>query len=51
LDGSAGRQITNFPAELISAYHWSPDGKSIAVIREHTDSDVVFLHDTGAASQ
>jgi Tol biopolymer transport system component len=51
LDGSPGRQITNFPAELITAYHWSPDGKSIAMVREHTDSDVVLLHDTGANSQ
>ncbi len=51
LDGSPSRQITNFPAELITAFHWSPDGKSIAMIREHTDSDVVLLHDTGANSQ
>ena len=51
LDGSAGRQITNFPAEFIATYHLSPDGKSMAMIREHTDSDVVLLHDTGANSQ
>ena len=51
LDGSAGRQITNFPAEFIATYHLSPDGKSMAMIRVHTDSDVVLLHDTGANSQ
>jgi eukaryotic-like serine/threonine-protein kinase len=49
LDGSARRQITNFPAELIGSFQWSPDGKSMAMIRYHTESDVVLLHDTGAA--
>jgi serine/threonine protein kinase len=51
LDGSPGRQITNFPAELINTYHWSPDGRSIGMLRGHTESDVVLLHDTGASSQ
>jgi eukaryotic-like serine/threonine-protein kinase len=46
LDGSPGRQITNFPAERITLFHWSPDGKSIAMLREHTDSDVVLLKET-----
>jgi len=47
LDGSPGRQITNFPAEQITNYNWSPDGKTIAMIRQHIDSDVVLLKDTG----
>jgi len=51
LDGSSGRQITNFPSELINAYHWSPDGKSVAILRGHTESDVVLLNDTGSSSQ
>jgi serine/threonine protein kinase len=51
LDGSPGRQITNFPSELIDSFHWSPDGKTIAMIRTHTESDVVLLHDTGASLQ
>ncbi len=51
LDGSKPRQITNFTSELITAYQWSPDGKSIAMIREHTDSDVVLLRDSGPATQ
>jgi eukaryotic-like serine/threonine-protein kinase len=46
LDGSQGRQITNFPAEVIEAFHLSPDGKSIAMVRSHTESDVVLLRDT-----
>ena len=51
LDGSPGRQLTNFPAELIGTYHWSPDGKSIGMIRAHTESDVVLLRDTSASPQ
>jgi eukaryotic-like serine/threonine-protein kinase len=46
LDGSKGRQITNFPAEVIDAFHLSPDGKSIGMVRSHTESDVVLLRDT-----
>src|SRR5580704_5827038 len=49
LDGSAGRQITNFPTEQIVAFHWSPDGKSLAMLRQHTDSDVVLLRDSAPA--
>ena len=51
LDGSPGRQITNFTSEVIDAVHLSPDGKSIGMIRSQTESDVVLLNDTGAASQ
>jgi Tol biopolymer transport system component len=48
LDGGPGRQITNFPAEQITNYNWSPDGKTIAMIRQHIESDVVLLKDTGS---
>jgi len=46
LDGSAGRRITAFSAEQISTFDWSPDGKSLAILRGHTDSDVVLIRDT-----
>ena len=46
IDGSHGRQITNFPAELIDAFQFSPDGKSLGMVRSHTESDVVLLRDT-----
>jgi len=46
LDGSSGRRITSFNAEQISAFSWSPDGKSLALLRGHTDSDVVLIRDT-----
>jgi len=46
LDGSAGHQITKFDSEQILSFHWSPDGKSLGILRSHTDSDVVLLQET-----
>ena len=46
LDGSPGHQITNFTADVIDRYRYSPDGKTLGVLRRHTDSDVVLLRDT-----
>ena len=46
LDGSAGHQLTKFTSEQIEEYDWSPDGKSVAVLRGHTSSDVVLLRAT-----
>jgi eukaryotic-like serine/threonine-protein kinase len=52
LDGSSGRQITNFRSGTFRSFSWSPDGKSLAVIREVTQSDVVLLREVSqAASQ
>jgi Tol biopolymer transport system component len=45
LDGSKGRQITDFTSEHISDFHWSPDGKQLALVRGHTDADVVLIRD------
>lgn len=45
LDGSAGKQITDFKSEQISDFHWSPDGSQLGVIRGHIDSDVVLIRD------
>ena len=45
LDGSAGKFVTAFKTEHISAFRWSPDGKRLALARGHTDSDVVLLKD------
>ena len=45
LDGSAGKLLTDFKAERIRDFHWSPDGKRLALVRGHNDSDVVLLHD------
>jgi Tol biopolymer transport system component len=45
LDGSAGRQITSFTSENIAEFGWSPDGKTLAVARNHKISDVVLLQE------
>jgi serine/threonine protein kinase len=45
LDGSPGHQVTRFPSEVIADFHWSPDGKALAVIREHDVADVVLLRE------
>ena len=45
LDGSPGRQITHFNSEQITAFHWSPDGKNLGILRGHTDSDVILLQE------
>jgi len=41
----APRQITHFSEDEISDYRWSPDGKTLAIARQHVVSDVVLLHD------
>lgn len=46
LDGSSGHRATSFNAEQISTFEWSPDGKTLAILRGHTDSDVVLIRDT-----
>jgi Tol biopolymer transport system component len=43
LDGSPGKQLTSFKAEHIWDFHWSPDGSKLAMVRGHTDSDVVLI--------
>jgi len=51
LDGSPGRQVTNFQGDAIQYYLFSPDGKTLGVMRTHIESDVVLLHDTGSSPQ
>jgi eukaryotic-like serine/threonine-protein kinase len=48
LDGGAGRALSDSGADKILDYKWSPDGKSLAVEREHVESDAVLLRDSGA---
>lgn len=45
LDGSAGKQITNFKTGSISDFRWSPDGKTLGLVRAETQSDIVLLRD------
>jgi Tol biopolymer transport system component/tRNA A-37 threonylcarbamoyl transferase component Bud32 len=43
LDGSAGRQITQFAVQHIYAFAWSPDGKLLGLLRHHSRSDIVLF--------
>jgi eukaryotic-like serine/threonine-protein kinase len=45
LDGSKGKALTNFKSERIFDFHWSPDGQQLALVRGHTDADVVLIRD------
>ncbi len=46
MSGGAARQITSFsPGEDIRGFAWSKDGKRLAVVRGHTNSNVVILTD------
>jgi serine/threonine protein kinase len=51
LDGSPGRQITQFQGDEIQFFLYSPDGKSLGVMRTHRESDVVLLRDAGPGAQ
>ena len=49
--GGGGHRISNFTADEFAWYAYSPDGKTLGVLRNHPESDVVLLRDTGAAPQ
>jgi len=51
LDGSKGRQITDFKSEEITGFRWSPDGKQLALVRHHSSSEVILLRESTASSQ
>lgn len=46
LDGSPAYPITDFKSDEIWAFSFSLDGKRLAVLRGHTESDVVLLQET-----
>ena len=47
LDGSPGRQLTNFDSLKIYSYQWSLDGKRLALVRGDSPSDVVLIQESG----
>jgi Tol biopolymer transport system component len=51
LDGSPGRQITNFKSGTFRSFRWSPDGRSLALIRDASQSDVVLLREVSEAGR
>jgi len=48
LDGSKGHWLTTFTEDQLSAFQFSPDGKTLAIARSHVVSDVVLLHDSAS---
>jgi eukaryotic-like serine/threonine-protein kinase len=46
LDGSPGKQLTDFKSEFIRDFDYSYDGKQLAVIRGHREADVVLIRDS-----
>jgi Tol biopolymer transport system component len=51
LDGSPGRQITNFKTDLIVSLQWSHDGKSIGVLSRRIEADVVLLRESSTTTR
>ena len=48
ISGGPGHYITKFPSDQSrGGFAWSPDGKTLAILRGRLDSDVVLLHDSG----
>jgi len=46
LDGGPGRQVTSFTSLKIYSYQWSPDGKSLALVRGDSPSDLVLIQES-----
>ena len=46
LNGGVGHVLTDFQSEQIWSFRMSPDGKRLAVLRGHNDSDVVLLQES-----
>ena len=46
LDGSPGKQLTDFKSEFIRDFDFSFDGKHLAIIRGHREADVVLIRDS-----
>jgi len=49
LEGGPGHQLTHFTNDHIRFFRYSPDGRTLAVIRDHTEANVVLLHDAATA--
>ena len=46
LDGGPGRELTNFTSLKIYSYQWLPDGKSLALVRGDSPSDLVLIQES-----
>ena len=50
LAGGSPRQITHFARDVFAGYSYAPDGKTLGVLRFHSDSDVVLLRDSRSSN-
>ncbi len=46
LDGSPGKQLTDFKSEYIRDFDYSYDGKQLAIIRGYREADVILIRDS-----
>ena len=51
LDGSPRRRLTNFASGNTRVFYWSPDGKTLGVLRGRVDSDIVVLRESVSKPQ
>ena len=45
VDGGPGHPLTHFTSLKIYDYHWSPDGKTLAMVRGDSPTDLVLIQD------
>jgi Tol biopolymer transport system component len=45
LSGGPGKQLTNFTSLQIRDYKWSPDGKTLGLVRGESPTDLVLIQD------
>ena len=46
VDGTPGHQVSEFAPDRIEDFHWTPDGKTLGLLRIHFDRDVVLIRQT-----
>jgi Tol biopolymer transport system component len=46
LDGSPGKQLTDFKSDYIRDFDYSYDGKQLAIIRGYREADVILIRDS-----
>ena len=50
LDGGPSRRLTNFTSLKIYSYQWSPDGKSLVLVRGDSPSGLVLIQNSQGKS-
>jgi eukaryotic-like serine/threonine-protein kinase len=46
VDGSPGRQLTHFTSGFFTTFHWSPDGKTLGILRASVQADIVIFRES-----